>query len=147
MLLAKNRKAHYNFEIVDKFLAGIVLKGYEVKACRERKINLDAAFVKVEKDGVFIVNMDIGRYSKQSQEVVDTKRPRKLLITTSEQEKIERELNQKGKTAVPLAVLLKNNMIKIEIAIVKGKKAQGKKQSLKDRQVKRDMEKEAKDHL
>jgi SsrA-binding protein len=146
MLLAKNKKAYYNYEIIDKFLAGVVLKGYEVKACREKKINLEAAFVKVTPEGIFLVNMDIGRYSKQSQPGEDNKRIRKLLVTGAEQEKIERELNQKGKTAVPLAVLLKSNMIKVEIAIVKGKKAAGKKQTLKERQIKRDMEKEVKSH-
>jgi len=144
MLLANNRKAYYNYEILDKFLAGVVLKGYEVKGCREKKINLDASFIKVEDAGVFVVNMDIGKYSKQSQEVDNTKRPRKLLITGREQEMLEKELNQKGKTAVPLAVLLKNNLIKIEIGIVKGKKAAGKKQTLKERQIRRDMEQEAK---
>lgn len=147
MLIVKNRRAYYDFEIIEKFLAGIVLKGYEVKAVREKKINFKGAFIKVEKDGVYIVNLNIGRYSKQSQELAeDVKRsPRKLLITSKEREKLEKELNQKGKTAVPLALLLKNNLIKLEFAVVKGKKQYGKKQTEKDKQARKEMEKEAKE--
>ena len=105
MLLLKNRRAYYDFEILEKFLAGIVLKGYEVKAVKEKKVTFEGAYIKVEKDGVYIVNMNISRYSKQSQEIADTetRNARKLLITSKELEKLGKELNQKGKTAIPLA--------------------------------------------
>ncbi|MBT6401170.1 SsrA-binding protein SmpB [candidate division WWE3 bacterium] len=147
MLLLKNRRAYYDFEILEKFLAGIVLKGYEVKAVKEKKVTFEGAYIKVEKDGVYIVNMNISRYSKQSQEIADTetRNARKLLITSKELEKLGKELNQKGKTAIPLALLLKNNLIKLEFAVVKGKKQLGKKQTEKEKQIKKDMETEAKE--
>jgi len=147
MLLVKNRRAYYDYEIIDKFLAGIVLKGHEVKALREKKAGFEGAYVTVEDGEVFIVNMHIGRYSRQSQEVseADLRNPRKLLLTKQETEKLQKEINEKGKTAVPLALLLKNNMIKLEIAVVKGKKEYGKKHVAKEAQIRKDMEKEAKD--
>jgi SsrA-binding protein len=147
MLLVKNRRAYYDFEVIEKFLAGVVLKGYEVKALREKKASFEGSYITVGKEGVFVVNMHIGRYSKQSQEVADTdtKLPRKLLITAKQQQKLEKELNQKGRTAVPIALLLRNNMVKLEFAVVKGKKQLGKKQTEKEKQIKKDMAKEAKE--
>jgi SsrA-binding protein len=147
MLLVKNRRAYYDYEIIEKFLAGMVLRGYEVKALREKKANFDGAYIKVDKGEVFVVNMYIGRYSKQSQEVSDTnlRNQRKLLLTKQETERLQKAINEKGRTAVPLALLLKNNMIKLEIAVVKGKKIVGKKHVAKEKQVRRDMEKEKKD--
>ena len=147
MLLVKNRRAYYDFEVIEKFVAGIVLKGYEVKALREKKANFEGAYIKAEKDGVYIINMHIGSYSKQSQEVAETslRSTRKLLITAREREKLEKELNQKGKTAIPLSLLLKNNMVKLEFAVVKGKKKLGKKHIEKEKQIVKEMEKEAKE--
>jgi len=138
MLLAKNRKALFNYEVVEKFTAGIVLRGYEVKALREKKANFEGSYVKFEDGEVFVVGMNIGRYSKQSQDSEDPSRPRKLLISKAEMEKLVRELNEKGKTATPLAVVLENNVIKLEFAVVKGLKKYGKKQLEKARQIEKD---------
>jgi SsrA-binding protein len=142
MLLVKNRKALYNYEVVEKYLAGISLYGYEVKAIREKRANLDGAYIRIVEDEAYIANMMIGNYSKQSQQVadIDKKRLRKLLLTSGEIQKIKRHLHEKGKTAVPLALLLRKNMIKLELATVKGRKKHEKKQLVKDRQIKRDLE-------
>lgn len=143
MLLAKNRKATYNYEIIDKYLAGIVLKGYEVKAIREKKVNFEGAYVKVEDGEVYVVNMHIGRYSNMSQEYNDqmARAPRKLLLNSREIDLVTTALQQKGKTAVPLALVLRNNQIKLEFAVVKGRKALGKKQLEKDRQLDKELDK------
>ena len=143
MLLAKNRKALFNYEIIEKYLAGVVLKGYEVKAIREGKVNFEGSYIATKDGEVFVLGMKIARYSKQSQKTSseDADRPRKLLLNKNEIEKISKHLNQKGKTAVPLALLLKNNIIKLELAVVKGRSKYGKKHLEKERQIEKDLRK------
>lgn len=145
-LLAKNRKALFNHSIIDRYDAGIVLKGYEVKAIREGKVDFEGSYVRVIKGEVFLTNLKIGRYSKQSKEISpqDEKRDRKLLLNKNEIKEINRELSEKGKTAVPLALIMSNNKIKLELAVVKGKKEFEKKQTAKERQLRKDMEIEKK---
>ncbi len=145
-LLAKNRKALFNHSIIERYDAGVVLKGYEVKAIREGKVDFEGSYVRVIKGEVFLTNLKIGRYSKQSKEISpqDETRDRKLLLNKNEIKGINRELSEKGKTAVPLALVLSNNKIKLELAVVKGKKEFEKKQTAKERQLKKDMEVEKK---
>jgi SsrA-binding protein len=147
MLIAKNRKALYNYEITQIFMAGVVLYGYEVKAAKEGKVNFDGAYIQLLRNKPYLVNMHIGRYSKQSQEIKeqDDRRSRPVLLNKKEIETLQRELSEKGKTAVPLALLLKNNMIKLELGIAKGRKKPEKKLLEKERQIKRDLEKAAKE--
>lgn len=145
-LLAKNRKTLFNHSIIERYDAGVVLKGYEVKAIREGKVDFEGSYVRVIKGEVFLTNLKIGRYSKQSKETSpqDETRDRKLLLNKNEIKEINRELSEKGKTAVPLALVLSNNKIKLELAVVKGKKEFEKKQTAKERQLKKDMEMEKK---
>ena len=142
MLLAKNRRALFNYEVIEKYLGGLVLKGYEVKAVREGKVNMEGSFIKFENGALVVTNMHIGKYSKQSQNYFDelAKGPKKILVTKPELAKIQRALQEKGKTAVPLALLLKNNLIKLEFAVVKGKKKEEKKQIQKEKQIKKDLD-------
>ena len=146
-LLAKNRKALFNHTLIKRFDSGIVLKGYEVKAIREGKVDFEGSYIKVIKNEVFVINLNIGRYSKQSTntETFDPKRNRKLLLNKNEILEINRDISEKGKTAVPLALVLSNNKIKLEFAVVKGKKEFEKKQTAKERQIRRDMKIEAKE--
>jgi len=147
MLLAKNRKALYDHEITEKFISGIKLQGFEVKAIKERKVNFDGSYVLVIDKEAFVVNMHIGMYSKQSQKVPDSdsRRTRKLLLNKSEIKRLQTELSQKGKTAVPLALLLDHGLVKLEFALVKGRKKQDKRLVEKQRQIQRDMEREIKE--
>ncbi len=146
-LLAKNRKALFNHTLIKRFDSGIVLKGYEVKAIREGKVDFEGSYIKVVKNEVYVVNLNIGRYSKQSttSAVFDEKRDRKLLLNKNEILEINRDISEKGKTAVPLALVLSNNKIKLEFAVVKGKKEYEKKQTVKERQIRKDMKLEAKE--
>ena len=146
-LLAKNRKALFNHSIISRFDAGIVLKGYEVKSIREGKVDFEGSYVRVIKNEAYVTNLKIGRYSKQSKEVTsqDEKRDRKLLLNKNEIAEINRDLFEKGNTAVPLALVLFNNKIKLEFAVVKGKKEFEKKQTAKERQIRKDMEIERKE--
>ncbi|MFA6981540.1 MAG: SsrA-binding protein SmpB [Patescibacteria group bacterium] len=141
MLLVRNRKALYNNVLLEKLVAGIVLKGYEVKAIREGKASFEGSYITMRENKAFVVNMHISRYSKQSQDVSDEEatRQRQLLLTKDELNKLERELRQKGKTAVPLALILEHNLIKLELAIVKGRKEFEKKHLEKERQIQKDL--------
>ena len=145
-LLAKNRKALYKYSVEDTYIAGIVLKGYEVKAIREGKADFEGSYVQMLDGAPHVVNMNIGRYSNQSNIVdkYDSRRSRKLLLNQKEINKISTKVSQKGKTAVPLALVLVNNKIKLEFAVVKGKKDYEKKVVTKERQIERDLAKEAK---
>ncbi len=140
-ILIKNRKALYNHEVLETIQAGIVLRGYEVKAIREGQANLEGTFVKVIGNEAFIVNMYIGAYSKQSQEIdaIRARESKKLLMTKKEIAHLSAELSQKGRTAVPLSFVTKGPLLKVEVGIVKGKKDFEKKQVLKDRQIKSDL--------
>lgn len=142
MLLAKNRKALFNNEVLQTFMAGIVLYGYEVKAIKEGKVSFEGAYINIQSGEAFLTNLYIGPYSKQNQDLPEnqTKRPRKLLLNKAELNTISREIAQKGHTAVPIALLLKNSLIKCEIAIVKGRKKFEKKVVAKERQIKKDLE-------
>lgn len=146
MLLVKNRRATYDYEIIEKFVAGIVLKGYEVKALREKKADLQGSYIKLIGGEPYVVGMHIGRYSNQSQEVSDEEAasPRKLLLTHKELDRLKKDLAQKGKTAVPLAIILRNNLVKLEFAVVVGRKQLGKKHLAKERQIRKEMQQEAK---
>jgi len=147
MLLSKNRKALFNYEIIEKYITGIVLYGYEVKAIKEGNINFEGSYIKFENDGLYLINLYIGKYSKQSKIInheFNPKRSRKLILNKKEIIEIQKELDQKGKTAIPLSVLIKNGKIKLEISTVKGKKDYEKKQVAKDKQIKKDLENQVK---
>ena len=146
MLIAKNKKGLFNNEVVEKYLAGIVLKGYEVKAIREKNVSFEGSHVALIEGEAFVVGMHIGKYSKQSQEFNDqeARRNRRLLLNSNELGKLKREISEKGKTAIPLALLLKHNMVKLEFAVVKGRKKHEKKGLLKKRQIESDLKKSAK---
>ncbi len=149
MLLVKNRKALYDNQLLEKYTAGIVLQGFEVKAIREGQVNFEGAYVQLIQGEPFIVNMHIGTYSKQSQKPSDlpgaSKKSRKLLLNKDEITELTRELKTKGNTAVPLALVLQHNLVKLEFALVKGKKEYEKKQTVKERQMDRDLQNQWKD--
>lgn len=146
MLLSKNKKGLFNNEVVERYIAGVVLKGYEVKAIREKQVNFEGAYIRVEEGRAYVVNLHIGRYSTQSQEFSDsqTRRTRELLLNKYELLQLSRELAEKGRTAIPTALVLRNNKIKLELAVVKGRKKHEKKGLLKKRQVEIDLQKQVK---
>ena len=146
MLIAKNRKALFTHEVLDKYIAGIELRGYEVKSIKENNASFEGAYVDVKDGQAYLKNLHVGKYSKQSQKYnpEETKRPRRLLLKKEEIRKISKEIDEKGKTAVPLALLLENGKIKLEFAIAKGRKKHEKIQFLKKRQIEIDLKKEAK---
>lgn len=146
MLLVKNRKALFDNELLEKYIAGIVLHGYEVKAIREGNASFEGSYITLTDGNAYVVNMMIGKYSKQSQKFDDqeARGKRQLLLNKIELHKLSRDLAEKGKTAVPLALVANHGRIKLEFAVVKGRKKYEKKSLLKKKQVEMDLQKENK---
>lgn len=147
MLVAKNRKALMDHIVIEQYVAGIRLKGYEVKSIREKNVSFEGAYIDIKQGVPILFNMYVGKYSKQSKDFdeVDAKRPRGLLLSKREILKIKRETDEKGRTAVPLALVLDHGLVKVEMAVVKGRKEYEKKTVVKERQIKKDLDREAKE--
>jgi len=141
-LLAKNKKAYYNYEILEKFEAGVSLLGQEVKSIKLRRINLTAGYVVLKNNEVFLINANVPPYQPNNTSVdYNPERPRKLLLNKSEIKYLIGKIQQKSLTLVPLKVYTnKRGKIKIEIALAKGKRKYDKRQAIK----KRDFEREQK---
>ena len=132
--IAFNRKAAHDFFLFEKFEAGICLLGSEVKSIREGKINLKESFVRIEKDEAFLHNCHISPYSRiQGYAAIDPTRYRKLLLKRPEINRLLGQSRQKGYAIVPLQVYLKRGLVKVEIALAKGKKQFDKRDAIKKR--------------
>jgi SsrA-binding protein len=141
MSLVNNRKAYFEYHILEEYEAGIVLLGSEVKSVRQSNVTLSDSFIYLKNGEVWIKNLKIARY-KQTHiaEPHDENREKKLLLTKKEIQKIGKLLEQTGNTCVPLSIFCKRNKLKIKIGVVKGKKLWDKRQSIKERDIKRDMQ-------
>jgi SsrA-binding protein len=141
MSIVTNRKAFYEYHILEEYEAGIVLLGSEVKSVRQSNVTLSDSFIYLKNGEVWIKNLKIARY-KQTHiaEPHDENREKKLLLTKKEIQKIGKLLEQTGNTCVPLSIFCKRNKLKIKIGVVKGKKLWDKRQSIKERDIKRDMQ-------
>jgi len=130
-ILAKNKKAFHDYEILEKFIAGIVLRGYEIKALRNNQVNLKGSYISIKDGGIWTKNVHISLYKHASITDYDPTRPRKLLLTKKEIAKLTSQEAQKGITIVPLDLYLKNNFAKMTIGICRGKKLHDKRTDLK----------------
>ena len=145
-IAASNRKAYHEYHILDKYEAGIELFGTEVKSLREAQANLKESYVIVRKNQAWISGMHINRYSNTGHEGHDPTRNRRLLLNKREILKIKQNIEQKGLTVVPLKLYFsENGWAKVEIGLAKGKKIFDKKSSIKERDIKRDMQRELRD--
>jgi SsrA-binding protein len=137
-----NRRAYFDFEILDKLTAGIMLTGTEIKSIREGKANINEAFCIVTKDDeLFIRNMHITEYSRGSYYNHEPLRPRKLLLNKKEIVRWGSKIKEKGLTLVPLKVFLSDRgFIKIDIGLAKGKKTHDKRDSIKAKDSKREID-------
>jgi SsrA-binding protein len=145
-LVAENRNAAREYHFVEKWEAGIVLWGTEVKSIREGRVNIRDSFVRVSKGEVFIHNLHITPYSKTSSRDLSltATRERKLLLKQSEIRALFGGLSQKGLTCVPTKLYFKRGLAKVEIALSKGKQLYDKRRDLKDRLHQREMDRAAK---
>ncbi len=137
----KNRRARYEYEFIDIFQAGIVLKGTEIKSIREGKVNLQDGFCFFRKGELFLKNVHISPYSQGSFYNHTEDRERKLLLKKQELAKLESKMNEKGLTIIPTRLYVNNRgLAKIEIVLGKGKKIHDKRDSIKEKDLKREMD-------
>ncbi|MCF6308181.1 MAG: SsrA-binding protein SmpB [Flavobacteriaceae bacterium] len=142
----KNRKARFEYEILDKFVAGIVLRGTEIKAIREGQASITEAFCEFSNSELFVINMTIQEYSHATHYNHNPKSERKLLLNKRELKKLEKQVKNSGLTIIPLLLFTnEKGLAKLQIALCKGKKLYDKRESLKDRDNKRDLSRIKKD--
>jgi len=138
-IVAKNRKASFEYFLLDRFEAGLSLHGSEIKSIRAGQVSINDAFIQIENFEAWLINAHIAPYNAASIFNHDPKRKKKLLMHKNEILKIWNTVRQKGVTIIPVAVYLKNGRAKIEIATAKGKKLYDKRESI----AKRDQERES----
>ena len=136
-LIANNRKAKFEYHLLENFEAGIALLGSEVKSLREGRISLAEAFVVLKPSGAWLHQAHIGEYKWANINNHEPLRERQLLLNGHELQKLRRGTREKGMTIVPLKLYFKGSRIKLEIALAKGKKLHDKRQAIKERDTKR----------
>ena len=140
-LITNNRRARYEYDILETLETGIALKGTEVKSIRQGSLSLSESYVVVRNGELFLVGAHIAPYEQAHQFNHDPVRDRKLLAHKSQIRKLEAAVQQKGMTLVPTKAYFVRGKVKLEIAIARGKKLYDKRQTIRDREVARDVEK------
>ena len=143
-LIANNKKAYHDYFIEDKYEAGIVLHGTEVKSLRMGKCSIKESFIRVENGELFIYGMHISPYEKGNIFNRDPLRVRKLLLHKYQINKLAGRLSQKGYTLVPLQVYFKGHLVKLEIGLAKGKKLYDKREDIAKKDMRREVERDFK---
>lgn len=139
-IIATNRKAKHNFFIHDRFEAGIVLLGSEIKSVRARQVSIAESFVRIENGEAWLIDSHISPYQQAGAFNHEPTRPRKLLLHKKEIRHLMEDVSKKGVTVIPLQLYLKNGIAKVEIAIARGKKLYDKRQSIKKRDIQREID-------
>lgn len=143
----KNKKAKYEYEFVEKFTAGIQLFGTEIKSIRNNKASIAEAYAVMVKNELFIRNMYIANYENGGHFNHESKRDRKLLLNKLELSKINKKIKNKGLTIIPTRLFIsKNGWAKINIAVAKGKKIYDKREDLKTKDIKREIDRKLKNY-
>ena len=136
-----HKKAHFDYEVLQTYEAGIVLSGHEVKSVRASRGKLEGGFVIIRGGEAFLVGVNINPYQPNNQlKKYDAERARKLLLKKKELKEIEKQTETAGLTAIPLKLYNSGRNIKLELAVVRGKKKHDKRETLKARDTKRDIE-------
>ncbi|KJJ39521.1 MULTISPECIES: SsrA-binding protein SmpB [Aequorivita] len=136
----KNRKARFEYEILDTYTAGIVLRGTEIKAIREGKASIAESFCEFSNGELFVINMTVQEYSHATHYNHSPKSERKLLLNRSELKKLEKEVRNSGLTIIPLVLFTNSKgLAKMDIALAKGKKEYDKRETIKERDTKKQL--------
>jgi SsrA-binding protein len=139
-LIVSNRKARYEYHVLDTWETGIVLQGTEVKALREGKANLQDAFARVDNGEVWLFNVHISPYEQGNRFNHDPLRPRKLLLHRNEIRRMIGSVQEKGLTLVPLDLHFSGGRAKVNLALVRGKQLHDKREAIKERDQKREVQ-------
>lgn len=140
--IASNRKAKFEYFLLEHYEAGLVLKGSEIKSVRARQVSIAEAYIQIEGNQAWLVEAHIAPYDPASRENHDPKRKRKLLLNKKEINQIWEDIKQKGLTVVLTEIYLKDGRAKIDIAVAKGKKLYDKRREIAQRDYQRDLERE-----
>jgi SsrA-binding protein len=141
-IVSKNRKAGHNYFLLDRYEAGIVLQGSEIKSLRNGQMSLSEAFVRIENNEAWLVDAHISPYDHSGRFNHDPTRPRKLLLHKSEIRHLWDEIRKKGVTLIPTIAYLKGGKAKVEIAVAKGNKLYDKREIIAKRDLQRQIERE-----
>jgi len=141
MIEIKNKKASFDYFIEDTYECGIVLTGTEIKSIRKGSANLKDSYARVKNNEIYLTNMFIATYEEGNRFNHDERRERKLLLHKKEILKIKQKIDQEGYSLVPVKLYLKDGKAKILLGVAKGKKTYDKRQALKEKDIKREMEK------
>ena len=145
-VISTNRKAFHDFLIFDKFIAGIVLAGTEIKSIRKGAVNLKDSFAKIEKGEIFLYNCHISKYEQGNRYNHEPERTGKLLLNKKEILKIEMKIKKEGYTIVPLELFLTRGYAKLEIGLAKGKKLYDKREDITKKTQNRDIQRKLKNY-
>lgn len=135
--LATNKQGLYNYEVLQKYEAGIVLSGAEVKAAKKQKVNLKGAYVSYEKEDLWLKNAHISAYQPKNQPGYEPVHPRKLLMKRREIDSLMGKSKQQGLTILPISLYTKGGLIKVKIGLARGKKSRDKRDIIKKRDADR----------
>jgi SsrA-binding protein len=140
--ITKNKKAYFNYNILDTYEAGIVLKGSEIKSIRNHNVSIDQAYVRISGEEAWLIDCYIHPYEQASSFNHDPKRPRKLLLHKKEILDLWDKVRIRGRTIVPLRMYLRDGIAKLEIAVATGKKHRDKRKEIAERDAERQAERE-----
>ena len=146
-IIAENRKARFDYFIEDTYECGIVLEGTEVKSVKNGNISFPDAFAEITNGEVWVKNFHISEYSFSSIFNHNPDRPKKLLLHAEEIKRLTRRVDEKGCTLIPLDFYLKDGRVKVTLGVCKGKKMYDKRATIKDRDVKREIQREFADKM
>ena len=146
-IVARNKRAKKDYYIEETYEAGIILKGTEIKSIRDHKVNLKDSFAIVEEGEVYLYNCHISPYKQGNRYNHDPERVRKLLLRKNQIRKLIGYTKRKGYTLIPLAVYLKNNLAKVELALAKGKNVRDKRRDIAKKTAEREIERAFKDRM
>jgi SsrA-binding protein len=144
--IARNKKARFEYEIVDRFEAGVVLVGSEVKSLRQKKASIQEAYARIKNGEVFLTGMNIAIYEMANRFNHDPVRERKLLLHRQEIKRLIGKVQERGFTLVPLRLYFKNGRVKVEIGLARGKTQYDKRRNIQKRDVERELQREWKKH-
>ena len=133
-----NRRARYDYDILDTVEAGLVLSGTEIKSIRGRKVSLSDSYARPTEGEMWLHNLHVDEYSPASRNNHDPKRPRKLLLHRAQIDDLTRQIQQRGLTLVPLRLYIRNHVAKVELALARGKKRFDKRRALIERERERE---------
>lgn len=144
-IVATNRKATHDYTIEDRFEAGLVLTGTEIKSVRANRVNLSEGYVQIQRDELWLVNVHIAIYDPAGRRGHDPLRPRKLLLHRKEINRLIGRIRERGYTIVPLRMYLKKGRAKVEIALARGKRKYDKREAIQKRDAERDIRRDWKE--